>query len=90
MIITYGCQCVCKVHKNEPRNKAPCAFLILRDGKKLRVCTHCLVTMQGDEIIAMMFDKHTKMMPFMQYDELGFAVILHKMTCDEVAQYSNN
>ena len=81
MIITYGCMCgseyKCGAHSNI--NKVPCAFLILREGKKLEVCTHCFTRINGDEIIAMMYDKNSNFEIFKAYDKLGYLYMQLRM-----------
>lgn len=70
----------CTVHPNN--NAVPCAFLILRDGKPLTVCTHCLVVGRGDKIIAMLYDKHTSLKEFFEYDMLGTMMMMSHISLE--------
>lgn len=72
MNVIFGCDCHCNNHGSE--NNAPVAFLVERNGKELKVCTHC--DLSSDRKIARLFDEQTIMAPFLEYDALGAFVML--------------
>lgn len=79
MEVTYSCECFghngynCTIHSGP--NDAPCAFVIERDGKEIKVCTYCDIATKGDKYIARLFDGETNPKPFVEYDLLGFLCI---------------
>lgn len=46
---------------------------VLRDGKKLNVCTRCVLPSR-DEVVKVLIDQKTDKKPFFEYDELGAMV----------------
>ena len=70
----FGCECNnCRVHKSH--NRIPCAFLVEREGKQIKVCTKC--DLSTDKYIARLFDGDSNMKDFFDYDNLGTIVILN-------------
>jgi hypothetical protein len=64
-----GCQC-----QEKP---GPAAYLIQRDGRKLRVCTRC--TLPGDETLEVLVNKNTPSREYIEHDALGILCLVFRM-----------
>lgn len=71
-----GLECQCQ--RNDP---GPAAEEITRDGKRLRVCTRCKLTGDTDRVWLVTKDSPAEV--FMDYDPLGFLVIIDHLSSEE-------
>lgn len=56
----------------------PAAFSVVRDGKRIRVCTRC--DLSRDEDKRLLVKKTDMAEPFQSFDALGFFCILGKLS----------
>lgn len=73
-----ACECrdnSCPVHEG---NYAPAAFVVKRDGKEIKVCTHCDLN-GSDEYIQIIPAKDDDLSEFRDYDLLGYGCLLDKL-----------
>lgn len=89
MEIIYGCDCVCSNHSNGAEN-APCAFLVERNGKQMKVCTRCDLT--SDQNKVRLFDTETIFKPFFEFDPLGALCLTNfvQMSEEEYKDYQKS
>lgn len=83
MEVIYGCECEsqCQAHGDNNPELIPCAYIIERDGKEMKVCTRCLLT--TDKRVAFLVDDTTVMTPFVDYDALGVFCLMNEYSRKE-------
>ena len=68
--VERGCECTdCGAMSRCTHDDAPVAFLVERDGERLRVCTRC--DLSDDTKLETLVDADTPAGPYMDYDPLG-------------------